>query len=175
MPYTEEQIVELAAVKVQAVVLEKVQTFTDGVEAEVQKLRLEMKDATQFNSAIQKGLNEMKTEMVLLEPMKKQVAKLYTLFCENGYMQKFNALHASVNEFFRTRFDTCPVAKDVREMRQQMTEQQKDAVRRAEGKLRTREDDQRAGRRWKVSTFIAAAALLVSIFAGIIGRALGWW
>jgi len=174
MPYTEEQIVELAAVKVQEIVVPKVEAFTDAVEKEVQKLRLQYAEAAQFNSAIQRAVNSMSTELAMLEPMKKQITELYALFCKNGYMQRFNAMAARLEEFFRTRFETCPIAKTVDHIEAQLAEQQKDALKRAEGKLRTREQDTVTGRRWRTTAYISLAGVLVA--AMTLGtKLLGWW
>ena len=174
MAYTPEEIIELVAIKVQEVIVPKVEAFTDGVDKEVQKLRLQYAEAAQFNSAIQRAVNTVTTELAILEPMKKQITELYALFCKNGYMQKFNSLHASVNEFFRTRFETCPVVKDVREMRAQMDAQKTEAVRRAEGKLLTREGDARVQRRWRVTTYLSLAGVVVAGLT-LATKLLGWW
>lgn len=159
MPYTEEQIVELAAIKVQEVVIEKVQAFTEGVEKEVQKLRLQYAEAAQFNSAIQRAVNKFDVELAMLGPIQKQVIELHTLFCKNGYMQRFNQLAARMDEFFRTRFQTCPVAKEVGEISTYLDAQKVEAVERAEGKLRTREQDAKdkaRARRWRITALISA-------------------
>jgi len=170
MSYTEEQIIELAAVKVQEIVVPKVEAFTDAVEKEVQKLRLQYAEAAQFNSAIQRAVNSMSTELAMLEPMKKQITELYALFCKNGYMQKFNALHDLVHTFFRDRFKTCPIAQEVRDISVYLDQQKTEAVKRAEGKLHTRKQD----RRWTVGTIISVIVARVAIVT-LATKLLGWW
>ena len=107
MALTEEQIVELAAVKVQKEVLEKVETFTDGVSKNVTNLQLELKDTNQFNSAIMAQLNEVKSDVKKMEPSNKRIDELWTLFCKNGYMKRFNELVDVVNRV--TRAEYCPL------------------------------------------------------------------
>ena len=170
MAYTAKEVIDLVAIRVQEIIVPKVEDFTEGVDKEVQLLRLEMKDATQFNSAIQKGLNEMKTEMAILEPMKKQVTELYAQFCKNGYMQRFNQMAARLEEFFRTRFETCPVAQDVREIKKNWDDFRTEAVKRAEGRLHTRKQD----KHWTVSTTIAAIVAVAAVLT-LLTKLLGWW
>ena len=98
MALTEEQIVELAAVKVQKEVLEKVENFTDGVMQNVHNLQLELKDTNQYNSAVMAQLNEVRGDVKHMEPSIKKVEELWVLFCKNGYMKRFNKLAETVEK-----------------------------------------------------------------------------
>ena len=120
MALTEEQIVELAAVKVQKEVLTKVEAFTDGVSQNVHNLQLELKDTNQFNSAVMAQLNEVKGDVRKLEPAVLKVEELHTLFCKNGYMQRFNKLSDAVDDFLKHRLETCPISKDIVKVKERL-------------------------------------------------------
>jgi len=182
MPLTDEQVIELTAIKVQEIVCPKVEAFTDGVASEVHKIHLELKDSREFTSSIIAQLNDVRGDVAKLEKMGVQLTELYTLFCKNGYMKRFNELAAAVQSFFRSRLDTCPLAQDMRAIKKELEARRVEALERAEGKLRTRaEDDRRAAEqrvaatRWRIATLISLAALAVTILTGIVGKLRGWW
>jgi len=98
MALTEEQIIELAAVKVQKEVLEKVEAFTDGVAQNVHNLQLELKDTNQYNSAVMAQLNEARADIRNMEPAIKKIDELWILFAKNGYMKRFDRLAQTVEK-----------------------------------------------------------------------------
>jgi hypothetical protein len=133
MPYTDEQIIELAAIKVQEVVVPKVETFTDNVTKEVHSMHLEMKGNREFDATVIAQLNDVRHRVEKFDGVCKLVAELHTLFCKNGYMARFNALADAVQVFFRDRLATCPIASDVQAIERDMESRRVEALDRADG------------------------------------------
>lgn len=165
MAYSQDEIIELAAVKVQEIVCNKVEHFMDGVTKEVHDMHLEMKQNREFDSAMIAQFNDLKSEVVTMSDTKTKVDKLHTLFCENGYMDKFEKLVDTWNQYLiKDRILTCPVADDVKQILEERIEERRQADARRNGELKTRRED-----KWKIVSSILAGAGWVTLITKLVG------
>lgn len=142
MPYTQDEIIELTAIRVQEVVCPKIERFMDGVTKEVHQMHLEMKQNREFDAGVIAGLNDVRGDVTELTNSvsgnKTKIDKIHILFCENGYMEKFEKLCTDWNHYLaKDRILTCPIIGDVKEL---MTARKEDAAHR-NGERRTRKED----------------------------------
>lgn len=115
MPLTKQELVDIISSQVQTVVMEKVQSFTDGWAAEFHKLVIEVKGNAEHNSLIIGKLNEHEAMFVRLRDTTEKVAKLFTMFFEDGFREHFSELQKAVQIFFNTRAETCPLNRRQRQ------------------------------------------------------------
>jgi len=179
MSYSDEDMI---AMKVHEMVSPKIEAFTDSVAKEVRQMHMEFVKSREFDAAVMKTANDAVQAVESFQPALRKLDELWTLFCKNGYMSRFNTLHDTVQVFLRDRLATCPVAGDVHAIREELDERRTEALERAEGRLRTRaEDDRRAeqervtGRRWRITALLSLAGLVLGITTGVGGKLAGWW
>ena len=107
--------------------------------------------------------------------------ELHTLFCKNGYMQKFNKLSDDWNSYLaRDRALTCPVAEDVKQVLDDRREEKKQQEARRNGELKTRLEDEkerererRAANRWRLGFFLGIPGAIVATLS--VFKLVGWW
>lgn len=165
MSYSQDEIIELTAAKVQEIVCPKIEHFMDGVSGEVHKMHLEMKGNREFDATVISQLNDVRSKVETFGDTEDKVNELHTLFCKNGYMQKFNKLHDDWNRYLaRDRALTCPVADDVKQIMGERVEERKQAEARRNGELKTRRED-----KWKIVSSILAGAGWVTLITKLVG------
>lgn len=171
MPYTQDEIIELTAVKVQETVCPKIEHFMDGVTKEVHDMHLEMKQNREFDSAMIAQFNDLKADVVVLDGTKNKVEEIYTLFCKNGYMQKFNKLYDAWNQYLaRDRVATCPVADDVKQIVEERKEERKNLEARRNGEVKTRRED-----KFKTATIIISVSVALASWLTLATKLVGIW
>jgi hypothetical protein len=162
MSYSQDDII---AMKVHEMVTPKIEHFMDSVSKEVHDMHLEMKQNREFDSAMIAQFNDVKGDVVAMEETKTKVDKLHTLFCENGYMEKFNKLVDDWNQYkSRDRMLTCPVADDVKQILDERKEEKRQADARRNGELKTRRED-----KWKIVSSVLAGAGWVTLITKLVG------
>jgi len=115
MSITKQELVDIISSRVQTVVMEnqtavmeKVQAFSDGWAEEFHKLVIEVKGNEEHNSLIIGKLNEHEAMFVRLRDTTDKVAKLFTMFFEDGFSERFSTLQGAFQTFLNTRAETCP-------------------------------------------------------------------
>lgn len=118
MAYTQEELIEVIAIKVQEVVVPRIQGFMDGVTKEVHNMHLEMKSNEELNSAVLSQLNDLKTDYASLAQMREEVTQLHTTLYRNGFVKRFEGLCEQWTEYLkRDRFATCPAIRDIQDLK----------------------------------------------------------
>lgn len=170
MALTKKELIDIISCDVQAVVLEKVQSFTDGWAKEFQKLVIEVKAMGEHDSNIIRQLNDHERLLNKAEETADKVDKLFFVFYENGFSRRFTELCENFQEFLSNRYTTCPVSADVRAIKAGWDAMREDAVAHAEGKLRTRKDD-----RYKTMVMLISLAAMTVSLVTLLTKLLGWW
>ena len=115
MAITKQELVDIISSQVQTVVMDKVQTFTDGWASEFHKLVVEVKGTEEHNSLIIGKLNDHEAMFVRLRDTTDKVSKLFTMFYENGFSGRFMELQKAFQTFLTTRAETCPLNRRQRQ------------------------------------------------------------
>lgn len=115
MAITKQELIDIISSQVQTVVMEKVQAFTDGWASEFHKLAIEVKGSGEHDSLIIGKLNEHEAMFVRLRDTTEKVAKLFTMFFENGFSERFVELQKAFQAFLTTRTETCPMNRRQRQ------------------------------------------------------------
>lgn len=123
MAYTQDEILELAAVKVQEIVCPKIETFMEGVTKEVHNMHLEMKMGQEFTATVISQLNELRQDVANLKKMKDEVTELHTTLYRNGFVKRFEQLCDDWHDYLqKDRFATCPAMEDIKEIEKKLEE-----------------------------------------------------
>lgn len=109
MSITKQELIEIISSQVQTVVMEKVQTFCDGWSSDFDKLRMEVKGSQEHDSLIISKLNEHEAMFIRLRDTTDKVAKLFTMFFEDGFSERFSDLQKTFQTFLTNRAETCPL------------------------------------------------------------------
>ncbi len=115
MAITKQELIDIISSQVQTVVMEKVQTFTDGWAEQFHKLVVEVKGTEEHNSLIIGKLNEHEAMLVRFRDTTDKVAKLFTMFFEDGFSEHFSELQKAFQTFLNTRAETCPLNRQRRQ------------------------------------------------------------
>jgi len=107
---TKQELIDIISNQVQTVVMDKIQSFTDGWASEFHKLAIEVKGSEEHNSLIIGKLNEHEAMFVRLRDTTEKVAKLFTMFFEDGFSERFSELQKAFQIFLNTRAKTCPIS-----------------------------------------------------------------
>jgi len=115
MALTKQELIEIISNQVQTVVMEKVETFTNGWAEEFHKLAIEVKGGGEHNSLIIGKLNEHEAMFTRLRDTTEKVAKLFTMFFEDGFSDRFLELQKAFQAFLISRAETCPLNRRQRQ------------------------------------------------------------
>lgn len=178
MSYSQDEVIEMAAIKVQEVVCQKVEHFTDSVTKEVHQMHLEMKSNREFDSAIIAQFNDLKFDVAELQNMRGKVDRIHTLFCGDGYMEKFDKLCDAWNNYLaRDRVLTCPLTEDVkqnaeliRENTKMIREEREYQEAHRNGQVKTRRED-----KFKTTTIIISMAVALASWLTLATKLVGIW
>ena len=171
MAYSQDELIELTAIKVQEIVCPKIEHFMDGVTKEVHDMHLEMKGNREFDATVIAQLNDVRADVEGMASTKSKVAEVHTLFCKNGYMQKFNKLYDDwVSYLARDRMLTCPVADDVKQIVEERKEERRLTEARRNGEIKTRRED-----KYRSLTLVIALFGNLAAWITLGTKMAGWW
>ena len=115
MGITKQELIDIISSQVQTVVMDKVQTFTDGWAAEFHKLVVQVMRSEEHNSLIISRMNVLEHTMDKIKSIEDKLGQLVAVFEKGGLADRSNGVVKQFQEFLENRSETCPMNRQQRQ------------------------------------------------------------
>ena len=109
MGITKQELIDIVSGQVQTVVMEKVQSFTDGWASEFHKLVIQVMRSEEHNSLIISRMNALEQTGDKIKSIEDKLGQLVAVFEKGGLADRSNGVVKQFQEFLENRAETCPL------------------------------------------------------------------
>jgi hypothetical protein len=111
---TKQDLIDIISSQVQTVIMEKVQSFTDGWAVEFQKLVVQVMRTEEHNSLIISRMNALEHTGEKIKSIEDKLGQLVAVFEKGGLADRSNGMLKQFQEFLEKRAETCPMNRQQR-------------------------------------------------------------